>query len=308
MRLSLAISPTNVRNVVGGAWTPAELGGLALWLDANDASTITLNGSTVSQWSDKSGNGNHVSNATAATQPAYLATGWNGQPTVSFTRLGLEFLFKQNVLNFSASDDFTLASAFEFLEPSNRWDMIAGWRSGANSSGGGGGSPILQGMSTSQEIGYHNTDQTDTRIKVNVTTRLGKKLATISRSGGSSGLNGAATVTSTGYSQATYDTNATQSFSSQAATGFQIGGRQQSATDYGDKYISEVVGYNTKLSTEDRQKVEGYLAWKWGIEEDLPLNHPYRFDGRLFGYGAVSPFVPSGSDFLITSDGDVFVV
>lgn len=28
----------------------------ALWLDANDSSTITLNGSTVSQWRNKSGN------------------------------------------------------------------------------------------------------------------------------------------------------------------------------------------------------------------------------------------------------------
>ena len=274
LKLNLRLGIESQRNVV---WTPAELGSsLALWLDADDANTITLNGSTVSQWDDKSGNANHVSNATASTQPDYLATGWNGQPTVSFTKSGLEFLFKQNVANFSAAGDFTLASAFEFLGTTNNWDMIAGWRSAANSSGGAAGSPILQGMSQSQEIGYHNTDQVDTRIKVDVTTRLGKKLATISRSGGINGNNGAATVTSTGYSQATYDTNATQSFHSQAATGFQIGGRQQSATDYGDKYISEVVGCNTKLSTEDRQKLEGYLAWKWGLEADLPADHPYK--------------------------------
>lgn len=259
-------------------WEPAELGSsLALWLDAADASTITLNGSTVSQWSDKSGNGNHVSNATAATQPAYLTTGWNGKPTVSFTRLGLEFLFKQDVANFSANSDFTIASAFEFLETANNWDMIAGWRNAANSSGGGGGSPILQGMSFSQfQIGFHNTDLVDTRIKVDVTTRLNKKLATISRSGGTNGNGGAATVTSTGFSQATYQTDATQTWNSAAATGFQIGGRQQSATSYGNKNISEVIGCNTKLSTENRQRVEGYLAWKWGLEADLPSDHPYK--------------------------------
>ena len=257
-------------------WTPAELTGLVLWLDAADASTITLNGSTVSQWGDKSGTGNDVSNATAATQPDYLATGWNGQPTISFTRLGQEFLFKNGVASFSASGDFTIASAFQFFETNNSWDMIAGWRNTPNASGSGNGSPILQGMATSQQIGYHNTDQTDTRIKVDVTTRLGKKLATISRSGGTNGNGGAATVTSTGYSQATYDTNATQAFISQAATGFQIGGRQQAATDYGNKYISEVIGCNTKLSTENRQRVEGYLAWKWGLEADLPADHPYK--------------------------------
>jgi hypothetical protein len=249
---------------VAGAWTPAELTGLALWLDAADSSTITLNGTDVSQWDDKSGNGNHVSNATAATQPPYLATGWNGKPTLSFTQSGLEFLFKDGVSNFAANEDFTIASAFEFLQAYNNWDMIAGWRSVPNSNSGTSGVPVLQGMGTSQQIGYHNTDQQDTRIKVDVTTRLGKKIATISRSGGIDGSGGAATATSTGFSQATYDTDTTQTWASSAATGFQVGGRQQNATQYGSKYISEVVGCNTKLSTEDRQKLEGYLAWKWG--------------------------------------------
>lgn len=53
-------------------WTPTVLGSaLSLWLDAADASTITLNGSTVSQWNDKSGNGRHATQATAANQPAW---------------------------------------------------------------------------------------------------------------------------------------------------------------------------------------------------------------------------------------------
>jgi hypothetical protein len=257
-------------------WTPAFLPSLALWLDAEDASTITLNGATVSQWDDKSGNGNHVSNATAATQPAYLTTGWNGKPTVSFTETGGEFLFKSGVSNFESNEDFTIAGAFEFLQTSRAWDMIAGWRSVPNSNSGTAGAPVLQGMSTSQQIGYHDTDRVDNRIAVAVTTRLGKKIATISRSGGTNGTGGAATATCTGFSQATYDTNTTQTWNSSTATGFQIGGRQQSATQYGNKYISEVVGCNTKLSTEDRQKLEGYLAWKWGVEADLPADHPYK--------------------------------
>lgn len=55
-----------------GPWTPAQLQ-TALWLDAADASTVTLNGSTVSQWSDKSGNGRNATQSTAASQPAYAA-------------------------------------------------------------------------------------------------------------------------------------------------------------------------------------------------------------------------------------------
>ena len=35
-----------------------------LWLDASDSSTITEVSGAVSQWDDKSGNGNHVSQGT----------------------------------------------------------------------------------------------------------------------------------------------------------------------------------------------------------------------------------------------------
>lgn len=52
-------------------WTPAQIS-TALWLDAADASTITLNGTTVSQWNDKSGNGRNAVQVTAASQPVYV--------------------------------------------------------------------------------------------------------------------------------------------------------------------------------------------------------------------------------------------
>ncbi|MFM6248178.1 MAG: hypothetical protein ACKPEQ_03330, partial [Dolichospermum sp.] len=62
-------------------WTPAQIS-TALWLDAADASTIILNGSTVSQWRDKSGNGRHVSQATAANQPLFVTNQLNGLPVI----------------------------------------------------------------------------------------------------------------------------------------------------------------------------------------------------------------------------------
>jgi hypothetical protein len=64
-------------------WTPAQIS-TALWLDASDAGTITLNGANVSQWNDKSGNGKHATQATAAAQPDFSATGLNGKPSINF--------------------------------------------------------------------------------------------------------------------------------------------------------------------------------------------------------------------------------
>lgn len=58
----------------GGDWTPAEIT-TELWLDAADSSTITLNGSTVSEWRDKSGNVRHATQGATASQPAKISDG-----------------------------------------------------------------------------------------------------------------------------------------------------------------------------------------------------------------------------------------
>jgi len=39
--------------------------------------------------------------------------------------------------------------------------------------------------------------------------------------------------------------------------------------------IAEVVAMGWALSTSDRQTLEGYLAWKWGLQALLPGGHPY---------------------------------
>ena len=39
--------------------------------------------------------------------------------------------------------------------------------------------------------------------------------------------------------------------------------------------IGEVLVFARVLTTDDRQLVEGYLAWKWGLQANLPVGHPY---------------------------------
>lgn len=41
--------------------------------------------------------------------------------------------------------------------------------------------------------------------------------------------------------------------------------------------VAEIVSYSnsTDMTDSDRQKIEGYLAWKWSINTSLPLGHPY---------------------------------
>ena len=89
------------------------LSGLELWLDASDASTFTFSsGSQVSQWRDKSDQGNHAS--TSSNFPSRQTGVIGGLPAVSFNRQpltiagGLDVAADQDrtafvVMNYSAS-------------------------------------------------------------------------------------------------------------------------------------------------------------------------------------------------------------
>jgi hypothetical protein len=86
MSLAAALLALPAPPTFAQGWTPASSGvPTALWLDADDAGTITKDGGDlVSQWNDKSGNARHVTQATAANQPTYQAAGLNSKPTVYF--------------------------------------------------------------------------------------------------------------------------------------------------------------------------------------------------------------------------------
>jgi hypothetical protein len=64
---------------------PTDLSGCVLWLDAQDSASVIRDGSNlVSQWSDKSGNAAHATEAVGANQPTYSATGFGGLPCLDW--------------------------------------------------------------------------------------------------------------------------------------------------------------------------------------------------------------------------------
>ena len=247
-------------------WEPSELGAdLALWLDANDASTITLNGSNVSQWDDKSGNDQHVVQAFAVAQPAYVANSLNGNSVVRYST-STEFLttntkfgsaaqrsiFSVNTYKaaaqyqyvWSIESDPNSGAALVFRATSNfadwrRGDTIS-WADGYNSgrpprfiSNGvtGDGSAAIHGLSLGNQ---------ESQLRVN-------------------GASVNARIQLTGAWPNT-------------ARRFSVGRDTQSLN--GD--VAEIIYVDGVVSTTDRQRVEGYLAWKWGLTANLPSNHPYK--------------------------------
>jgi hypothetical protein len=44
----------------------------------------------------------------------------------------------------------------------------------------------------------------------------------------------------------------------------------------GSVAFQEILIYTTDMSELQRQALEGYLAWKWGLQGNLPSTHPFK--------------------------------
>lgn len=245
----------------GAAWTPAALGSaLALWLDASDASTITLNGSAVSQWNDKSGNNRHATQATAANQPTYSATGLNGKPTLTFDgssdnlQATIPSLANQNNISFFVVTQILTRKYGVFLSsggvggtPGVRWGLFGQGNLTADGLGwAGAGADINLGNGSLVPI---NTPYQSVYTKTPTQWQILLNGSTIS------------SVNDTSFPTSTWS----------LFVGSEIAGAYQA-----NALASEIIIIGGILSTTDRQRLEGYLAWKWGLEANLPANHPFR--------------------------------
>lgn len=82
--VDLESSEARVR-AAGVSEDPLVTDGLVLWLDASDATSLTVDGSNkVSQWRDKSGNGNHAGQATGVNQATLTPNSLNSLPSIVF--------------------------------------------------------------------------------------------------------------------------------------------------------------------------------------------------------------------------------
>lgn len=241
-------------NVVGGGWTPASIS-TALWLDAADASTITLNATTVSQWNDKSGNGRNFSQATAGNQPVYSTSALNGK----------------NVINFLSADSLTRGT-IPFNDLGNNSLYIVGNRTGRT--GQYNVSCILSRASARSRTmlfaypsggwgSYTGGEVKSPSGSVSTSYQICEMIADQSsntylfyQDGTSQGSNGIVN-TNTAFGDSCY-----------------IGNDQYGS--WLDGNIAEVIFCDEKNTDADRQKIEGYLAHKWGLQANLPNDHPYK--------------------------------
>jgi hypothetical protein len=249
----MPMSPRLLRPVAAGGFNPTRLAGLLLWLDASDASTVTLD-TGVSEWRDKSGSGKKMTQDTGGNQPAYLTNGIGGKPALEFTATSSHFMrgaFSHTLSTMTclvvAVMDSSCPSGGRFLSTS-----VSG---SANDFGGNGHiAPTNRDLSQNAVCSQHDGGRRASRNItlgtpfIHLTSRDGTRL--------SSRINNGAEAT---YTPVTYFASAfanmmlsTQT-SSGAAAGFMTG------------RISEIVFYDREVTADERSKLHQYLGKKYGI-------------------------------------------
>jgi len=234
-------------------FSPTSIAGIQLWLDGNDPAgtgTQPANGATVSTWVDKSGNGY---NATVA--PSRVV----GTYSTSFRAVNFATSSTGYITSYSAAPtNETMFVVFNNPSPSSGNNIIIGGVSGARSLGAGytnAGTGTVGNLNT-QIVWLASTGTYTAGTTVLTTSQFTSSTNTISLNGGTAASGGAPGFTA---GRVTYlGVDATNSFYHYVG------------------YAMEIIFYNSVLSTNDRQKIEGYLAWKWGIQASLPVGHPYK--------------------------------
>ena len=254
-------------------WQPSCLGStvLALWLDASETSTITI-ATGVSNWTDKSGNGRTLTQATTAKQPALNA---NGIGT------GLAGVVFDGLQAAGTGDTLTRASFIYGLGATSVFSVIKGTAINANryifGEGAGAGtngaySPFAT-STTNTLTGLHtnNANTADLNLPASSSVLFNGtvKLGMIEDTGSSF------YTYSNGTAQSQAVTNYTRSATT--LTTMRLGSRFKTNAEVGwiAATVGEFIVTNGVLSTLNRQKLEGYSAHKWGVSANLPGGHPY---------------------------------
>jgi hypothetical protein len=271
-------------------WTPAIIRS-ALWLDANDLSTISV-ATGISEWRDKSGNGRHVSQATGGTQPTFTRNGLNGLPVLSFN--GSQYLTSPAAV-----------STWNFLHNTNGSSVFAVWKAGNVSDPNTFYALLGTNGAASANIGYSlGYEDRVTALRNNT------GVASVSR--GVSGQSAVINITAdeahpantpviiSQVADPNNGTAANRSFlrinqtltqnnantfapvATNASFALQIGASGNNR-DPMVGYIAEIVVFSSILNDRVRQQVEGYLAWKWGLRTSLVASHPFANRPPLIG-------------------------
>ena len=254
-------------NVLSTGWTPAQIT-TAFWLDAADATTITL-ATGVSTWADKSGNGTNATQATTTLQPQYSTSAFPG------SKSGILFDGTDDIMDIStiAMRNQTHGVYWVFSR-SGAGTGADGYRTiigGRASAGTGTDRGALHYIKTANDFGAsYPYFQGPTTVSYDLSSGIAYSINTGNVMAFQSNTTGWG-VWRNGTLEGTTNTIVTPDATN---VGYSIGG-QYTTPRRTHGVMGEIIMVET-TDTNTRQKIEGYLAHKWGLTSSLSNDHPYK--------------------------------
>ena len=277
------VLPSQSLSMTPAFLNPSRFSGLSLWLDAADSASVVTSGSNVTRWNDKSGFGFNMSNNASYQLPTYNTTGFNGNPTISFFRNSSNSfsILENTAFSFNSTPSFTLF--FIAQTTSSLTTVYQHFFSAASSIGGADAAGSTSFAATS---GPNNAfliyERSGIELSKSVTTTT-PFLGEVIVNGTVSAIDRYAATTNYIYTNGIFKNSST---GGSTGTNFIFthvrlgsGTTRSPSNDGGSETLqgntSEVLLFNRTLTTNESQAIEGYLAWKWGLQANLPANHPY---------------------------------
>lgn len=244
-----------IKSAAAEPWTPIDLG--ATFLAWYDASLLTgSDNDQVAAWADSSGNGNNLSQGTAGLRPLLRTAFQNGK----------------NVLEFPDATEhrFTVPNIFSGKSSGSCFHVVQGYDDASHSGG-------WDGWGTDPTNANHSPFS-DGNIYDGFGSTLRKSCGNPTPSMAGWRIVGRHSAAS----DYKIFIDATQLFSTGTNTvGFhaapKIGGNNVAGFHF-QGHVAEYILVDSVLAQADRERVEGYLAHKWGLAGSLPALHPYKTD------------------------------
>lgn len=253
-------------------WTPIFLpyGSLTNWYDSTDTTTLTLStGDTVAQWRDKSYDANDLSEVDYADLPVYGTTNINGLSTVDFdggTAINLDDNSFSSPVN--STDLYIVYAGF-----SNTWSQTSTMFNFTNGDGVPNADDSLL-LRTGSGTNTQFLIKKGTAFTVNMTLGAANDNRTVVYTIDCTESSDEVTL-KLNYTEASTGTR-TIANNPAPFTRLTLGAQSGEVNGLNGQIGEFIVVQQAGMSLEDKQKLEGYTAWKWGLVSDLPGGHPYK--------------------------------
>ncbi|MBV42384.1 MAG: hypothetical protein CL834_05075, partial [Crocinitomicaceae bacterium] len=287
---------------------PGSMGNLMTWLDASESKYLTTtegtfsppsDGNDIASWFDKSGNGFDAIPNSSGTAQTWQSSSLNSKPTVSFSGTNSNMKIKDSETKFDGWNKLHVFAVFQ-VNGNPNWSRIFGKTTDAS-----------QGSNTAWHYATRRGDYDPPLYFSSATNGAGTNYWRQKANSYTASLKDNPGLFSLSFGDGSFTTrvdgteidtiSSTGSLKSLSSEPVRLGQNMSMK-------VSEFIIFQDKLSTANEQRVEGYLAHKWGLQGELPNGHNHKASTPDFGGWAIERG-PSGADDItlnLVGAGDKF--